>query len=809
MEKIVSKITLNISGKNAFQALVAKQYDNGTRIIEAAITDNGVPVPIQASDTIIANYRRPKYSTDKNQGDYIRAVGGTVVDGDSGIVQVPLDYWAVERSGELCADISIVSAGGSPARLTTAAFTVTVFPATHYESEGLESNQSYDALLDILSGVVEYKRDITNTMQGAMDTMLANETQRESEYATLKARMQSVVNDAEGSARAAATSESNAARSEQAAGASERNAAQSESNVREAISDFTGWVNTAKTSIEESELNAENSARSAAADKQATESAVSSFTTYLSEQRDYIDGCVRSSAQSATNAESSATTVAQCADSARADAGSATSARNEINATVGEFSAHMASVKESIEESELNAEGYKDAASQSATAAQGSAESAQTSANFASDTAGEIDATVTAFRTWVGEQETIIAADKASADQSKTAAETSATTAAQFADSARISAETATSARQETEAAVGDFTAYLAGEKTAIEASEANAASSASAAAGSAGNAQTSAESASASASSASQSATNAEASASSAASQKTELETSLAAFTEWFNEEKHKMGGSVVTIIDDQEINIGSLYSQYGTGIYLWEFDGNKRFVGCNKYAPLEVKSKSCYLFVFGMNEQQVGWYLFDTYEEILFNDVPIPEGFTYGFYNLADGTGTFITDFGVTLYNISSDLQGLMEARRYLVQISDMNNALETKLDKSDQSKVVYINDESGEPATVPYSQAAEAGTIAQRDDNGRIAVGAPTSDGHAANKGYVDTVAAGKLSNADIVNGETFVDFYKTVTFKTTVNLDAYPTEAMHAANKQYVDDRIGDIAALLDAINGEVI
>ena len=50
---------------------------------------------------------------------------------------------------------------------------------------------------------------------------------------------------------------------------------------------------------------------------------------------------------------------------------------------------------------------------------------------------------------------------------------------------------------------------------------------------------------------------------------------------------------------------------------------------------------------------------------------------------------------------------------------------------------------------------------------------------------------------------------MDFHKTVTFKTTVNVDYYPTESQHAANKQYVDDRIGDIAALLDTINGEVI
>ena len=219
MERIIYKIVLNVAGKNAYHALSAKQYDNGARLVQAVITNNGTPICIRATDTIMANFYRPKFSTDEKQSDYSRAVMCELVDGDNGIVQFPMDYWAVERSGELSVDVSILTDSNPPERLTTAAFTVTVFPATNYTSESL-AGESYDALLDIFGSVSAYKQEITSMAMDVVNTSVANEARRESEYSALKIHMEGVVNEAE---------------------VCERNAAASLSEVRLAVSDFKAW----------------------------------------------------------------------------------------------------------------------------------------------------------------------------------------------------------------------------------------------------------------------------------------------------------------------------------------------------------------------------------------------------------------------------------------------------------------------------------------------------------------------------------------------------------------------------------------
>lgn len=207
MERIISKITLNISGKNAFRALTAKQYDNGVRFIEATITSDGTPISIQETDKIIANFRRPRYSTDPKESDYLRAYSGELIDGEYGVVKVPVEFWVLERSGEVVADISVINTGGeTPQRVTTAAFTITVYPANYYSREALAESENYDALLMLFKEAEEYKRDITATAQGVIETALSSEAERRSEYETLKNRMEGVFNEAEISAAQAAQS---------------------------------------------------------------------------------------------------------------------------------------------------------------------------------------------------------------------------------------------------------------------------------------------------------------------------------------------------------------------------------------------------------------------------------------------------------------------------------------------------------------------------------------------------------------------------------------------------------------------------
>ena len=58
-------------------------------------------------------------------------------------------------------------------------------------------------------------------------------------------------------------------------------------------------------------------------------------------------------------------------------------------------------------------------------------------------------------------------------------------------------------------------------------------------------------------------------------------------------------------------------------------------------------------------------------------------------------------------------------------------------------------------------PLSQSATANTIAQRDVNGKLTAGSPTSSGHLATKGYVDSGLDGRVNvDGDIMNGNLYL-------------------------------------------------
>ena len=282
MEKIISKITLNVSGKNEFSALTAKQYDNGTRAIQAVITDNGKPIAIEAGSIIIANFSRQRLSTDRNISDYKRAYNGEIVDCAGGKVQIPLDYWMLERAGQLSVDVSIIGSDiENPTRLTTTAFSVTIFPANFNGRVSEGEDENYDALTGLLKEVTHFKSEITETLQTAVSSAEANEARREGEYATLKSHMESVFNEAEISAASAEASATAARGSATAAALSERNAATSETN-------------------------AGGHAASASESRAATDTAISQFTTFLAEERVAIESAESLAQTHESNAASEA-----------------------------------------------------------------------------------------------------------------------------------------------------------------------------------------------------------------------------------------------------------------------------------------------------------------------------------------------------------------------------------------------------------------------------------------------------------------------------------------------------------------------
>ena len=79
------------------------------------------------------------------------------------------------------------------------------------------------------------------------------------------------------------------------------------------------------------------------------------------------------------------------------------------------------------------------------------------------------------------------------------------------------------------------------------------------------------------------------------------------------------------------------------------------------------------------------------------------------------------------------------------------------------------VYTNNPNGEIASLEYSAAATASTIAYRTVSGNVYTATPTATGHAATKGYVDdnffqkAVVTPSLSTYQDINGYTWQELY----------------------------------------------
>lgn len=79
--------------------------------------------------------------------------------------------------------------------------------------------------------------------------------------------------------------------------------------------------------------------------------------------------------------------------------------------------------------------------------------------------------------------------------------------------------------------------------------------------------------------------------------------------------------------------------------------------------------------------------------------------------------------------------------------VNLGQMNDALDSHIEKAGLNSVVYATDGSGVDITLPYATGVTTG-LPLRDGGGQITVPEiPTAAGHAASKSYVDGETAGK--------------------------------------------------------------
>lgn len=156
--EIIRELEIDVARENVFAAILAKQYDKATRYILATITNLGVPMNVDSSSAITINFERP-HTVGENISDYQAAFSGSIVDGK---VKVPLPYWALERDGDVIADISMVMGAD---RLSTLTFIIRVQSAA-YGGNAITEDTRYD----VFTGLILQVQNLNSTVSSAENT---------------------------------------------------------------------------------------------------------------------------------------------------------------------------------------------------------------------------------------------------------------------------------------------------------------------------------------------------------------------------------------------------------------------------------------------------------------------------------------------------------------------------------------------------------------------------------------------------------------------------------------------------------------
>ena len=154
MAQITQKISVQVLKPNFFQAIVAKQYDNSSRFLQATFVNGSEKINIAPSSSVLINARR-------NDGEEA-SFGGTV-NGD-GTVTVPLTAWMLELEGRVESDITVIDA--NERKLTSTKFIVEVERAS-CKGEDITEDENYDILITALSEVAKTRAEAIEATEDA------------------------------------------------------------------------------------------------------------------------------------------------------------------------------------------------------------------------------------------------------------------------------------------------------------------------------------------------------------------------------------------------------------------------------------------------------------------------------------------------------------------------------------------------------------------------------------------------------------------------------------------------------------------
>ena len=199
---ITREISVDVSEKNVFSAIVAKQFDNNSRFLKVTLTNLGEILNVAEASTVVINALRG----DGNSKAFFGEANS------DGTVTVPLTSWMLELDDDVQCDISIIDT--EEQKLTTTTFVLSV-EAASYGGTDISEDENYDLLVSLISDakacvdaeavrvVAENERiSNENARKSAETTRQSNETTRKSNETTRKSN-ETARNTAEG-ARATA-----------------------------------------------------------------------------------------------------------------------------------------------------------------------------------------------------------------------------------------------------------------------------------------------------------------------------------------------------------------------------------------------------------------------------------------------------------------------------------------------------------------------------------------------------------------------------------------------------------------------------
>ena len=211
---ITREISVDVSKKNVFSAIVAKQFDNNSRFLKVTLTNLGEILNVAETSTVVINALRG----DGNSKAFFGEANS------DGTVTVPLTSWMLELDDDVQCDISIIDA--KEQKLTTTTFVLSV-EAASYGGTDISEDENYDLLVSLISDakacvdaeavrvIAENERiSNENARKSAETTRQSNETARntaEGARATATEAAIENANTATESANSAATNATNAA----------------------------------------------------------------------------------------------------------------------------------------------------------------------------------------------------------------------------------------------------------------------------------------------------------------------------------------------------------------------------------------------------------------------------------------------------------------------------------------------------------------------------------------------------------------------------------------------------------------------